>query len=166
MKLRAINNIGAPLVDSSGNTLAGAVVSFQLIDRYGRPVRNAMDAISNETVSPGTATAVTDANGVFSVSLWPTARGANSYYYRVRVKSAVGREVVDFNGALPDGDAALPWVEFMALAGLWSDAKPLLIEVQLAPLTDPATGRKFELGVAIDGDTLAPTTTYTEVANG
>jgi hypothetical protein len=165
MKLRAINNLGSPLVDSVGNTLAGAVVSFQLIDRYGRPVRNVMDAVSSETVSPGTATATANSGGVFSVNLWPTSRGVNSYYYRVRVKSAVGRVVADFNCALPDGDVALPWAEFMALAGLWSDSHPLTSDRSLT-LVEPDTGTKFGLGVAIDSDTQQPTITFTEVGNG
>ena len=121
MKVREINNTDAPLVDSRGNLLPGARLAFQLIDRYCRPVRNIVDAVSNETVSPGTAEVFTDADGLFAIELWPTSRGANSYYYRVRVDSAVGRNIAYFNASLPDGETALAWIEFMALAGLWTD---------------------------------------------
>lgn len=172
MKVRTVTNAGfggvadAPLVDSQGNLLAGARVSFQLIDRNGRPVRNVMDAESNETISPGTAVAVSDVDGLFSIAIWPTSRGANSYYYRVRVVSAVGRDIADFNASLPDGDSALLWGEFMALAGLWANGSPFSISATTVVLVDPETNRAFQLGVAIDSDTLDPTTSYTEVENG
>lgn len=123
MVVRTINNDGAPLADSLGEPLADALLSFQLVDRYGRVVRNAMDAVSEETISTGSVSVYTDAGGLFGVALWPTGRGANSYYYRVRGYEANGRPVVDFTAPLPDDAGVLPWADFMALAGLWQDGQ-------------------------------------------
>lgn len=124
MVTRTINNATAPLVDGQGNPLADVRLTFQLVDRCGRTARNVFDAAGDETLSPGLALVLTDEAGLFSLALWPTSRGANSYYYRVRGVAATGREVVDFIAPLPDGIGALAWPDFMALAGLWQDPLP------------------------------------------
>ncbi len=164
MILRTMNNNEAPLVDAGGQLASYARLSFQLVDRCGRVVRNAVDALSLETVATGIVSVTADVDGLFSVSLWPTSRGANSYYYRVRGCTSIGREVIDFVAPFPDGAGSLPWSEFMALAGLWQDGHEVGAATGQIILVETQSGTSFELGVAIDPDTQLPTTTFTELA--
>lgn len=108
---RQINNVGDPLVDSSGTILAGVAVSFTLVDVDNSPC-DAWDAISSERVAPIRETVTTDEFGEFSINLWPNDRGSTQTSYRCSVRRQNVRSIL---AALPEDDLSpIKWINFVA----------------------------------------------------
>jgi lysophospholipase L1-like esterase len=106
---RTITNAGAPLYSPSGDLLVGTSIVFWLADSSGRQT-DAWDATTKERVGGDPITVVTDAQGEFSVDLWPNTRGNRSTKYKCRVQSDGFRE---FSGIVEDVPGELQWVDFM-----------------------------------------------------
>ena len=113
LTIRTITNAGAPLYSPSGDLLVGTSIVFWLADSSGRQT-DAWDATTKERVGGDPITAVTDAQGEFSVDLWPNSRGNRPTRYKCRVQSDGFRE---FAGVVDDVVGDLSWVDFMLSGG-------------------------------------------------
>ncbi len=102
---REINNIGQPLIDSEGRPLANVKITFRLV-KGGAPA-DVFDATSKERHSSTPTETVTNANGEFTVRLWPTSRGPAGLKYRCEVYLP---RVRPYDFTLPAGDgSAVKW---------------------------------------------------------
>lgn len=109
---RVLTNASSPLTAPDGTILAGKTVTFTLVDQFGAPI-SAFDGTTGQRVV-GVVSAVLDANGEFSVSLWPNDRGSTTTRYACTV-NYVGAEA--FSSQVPSGATAYSWLEFR-LAGV------------------------------------------------
>lgn len=108
MVVRVLKNLGDPLVDGSGNPVAGARLNFTLVDSKGQ-VSDGWDVMSGERVAPGPLSVVTDASGLFAIPLWPTTRGDRVLYWKCSVNI---EGIQDFRGVVPYEVGDLQWYEF------------------------------------------------------
>lgn len=106
---RVLSNSSNPLLNPDGTPIVGVKVEFQLVDQTGKAI-DVFDAISTEAIV-GYVTTNTDANGLFSVNLWPNDRGALTTQYLCTV-SVPGFQ--SFQSSLPSGVGAYPWITFWA----------------------------------------------------
>jgi hypothetical protein len=109
---RTITNIGQnqPLIGDDGMPLANAAITFLLVDANMAPTAT-IDTKTGSLVVAKEKVAITDANGEFSVDLWPTSRGKDQTYYLCRVA-----RVFRFLAELPEGPditMSLSWKDFM-----------------------------------------------------
>jgi hypothetical protein len=107
LPLRTLSNSSTPLYGPGGVAYAGATIVFTLVDIAGRGV----DVWEAGGRVVGIVRATTDANGVFSVDLWPNDRGYIATRYACRV-IASGVVVADFVAAVPSGSTTLSWLDF------------------------------------------------------
>lgn len=98
---RTISNTGEPLTGPGGVVLTSTTITFTLVDSRGIPV-TAIDSLTDERVV-GSASVVTDAGGLFSISLWPTDRGNIATRYLVEIDYP---GVESFLAVLPYGDGS------------------------------------------------------------
>lgn len=82
---RELNNTGSPLYDPSGNVLANTLLRFKLINLIGQETE-VFDATTGELVL-SEVRVFTDANGLFSVNLWPNDRGVEATQYQLLIDS-------------------------------------------------------------------------------
>lgn len=109
LKTRTLTNAGAPLRSPDGVALAGVRVTFTL--SYFNSARDVWDAESLERVAGEPVSVTTDAQGEFTVNLWPNSRGNRNTKYLCHVHHP---GVVDFAGTIDDVGAPLSWAAFMA----------------------------------------------------
>lgn len=109
LKTRTLTNAGAPLRSPDGVALAGVRVTFTL--SYFNSARDVWDAESLERVAGGPVSVTTDAQGEFTVNLWPNSRGNRNTKYLCHVHHP---GVVDFAGTIDDVGTPLSWAAFMA----------------------------------------------------
>ena len=157
---RTLTNAGAPLYSPSGDLLVGASIVFWLADSSGRQT-DAWDATTKERVGGDPITAVTDAQGEFSVDLWPNSRGNRSTRYKCRVQFDGFRE---FSGTVEDVPGDLLWVDFMLSGGTMGAQDISAISAAVAShvaTPDPHTqyAKESDLGdsAALDVGTTAGT---------
>jgi lysophospholipase L1-like esterase len=108
---RTLRNAGAPLTAPDGTVLARVALSFTLVDESGAP-QDVWDAVTFEHVL-GSVSVTTDANGEFSVNLWPNSRGDRTSRYACVIDSAYATA---FTGSVDASADPLEWIDFM-LAG-------------------------------------------------
>lgn len=108
LTLRTITNLAAPLCAPDGTVLANTKVTFTLMNPAGLFI-DGWDTFTQERVA-GLKTVTTDAQGIFTVALWPTDRGNDVLLYLCHVDSPYFR---DFSAALPSASFPLAWVDFM-----------------------------------------------------
>ena len=119
LKLRTVNNAGAPLVDSSGAILTGVAISFILTNKWG-VATDTWDALTGERVLSVVKTVTTSFGptdldptalpaGEFTIDLWPTSRSVagDESYYTVEVDSPA---VANFTAALLDDVNPIAWI--------------------------------------------------------
>ncbi len=99
----------AALTDPAGNILSGVTISFTLVDTSLRPI-SVWDAISGDLIV-GSPSVVTDVNGLFSINLWPTARGNMPCQYLCKVNYP---NITPFTFSISDLATPLSWVDAMA----------------------------------------------------
>jgi hypothetical protein len=105
---REINNAGQPILDAQGNPVAGAKIAFQLTKKM--IPTDSFDTTSGERVISRKHEAVTDAAGLFTITLWPTDRGEIGVEY---LCSVAGNPA--FAAPLLSGDlTAIAWYDFYA----------------------------------------------------
>ena len=157
---RTITNAGAPLYSPSGDLLVGTSIVFWLADSSGRQT-DAWDATTKERVGGDPITVVTDAQGEFSVDLWPNSRGNRPTRYKCRVQSDGFRE---FAGVVDDVVGDLLWVDFMLSGGTLAAQDISAISAAIAShvaTPDPHTqyAKESDLGnsAALDVGTTAGT---------
>ncbi len=104
---RIINNAGSSLTRPDGTPLAFVQVSFMLATMTGIPC-DVFDAVTGERVV-GSVSVVTDANGLFSASIWPNDRGsiASQYVCTINYPGAGS-----FSAGVPSGALPLTWLQF------------------------------------------------------
>lgn len=73
---RELNNTGSPLYDPSGNVLSNYLLRFKLVNLIGQETR-AFDETTGELIL-NEVRVRTDANGLFSVNLWPNDRNVTN----------------------------------------------------------------------------------------
>lgn len=81
---REVNNYGQPLVDSEGTPLVGVRIEFRLM-KNNLPM-DGEDTTTKERIVSQPIVTTTDVNGEFTVSLWPTDRGATGLQYRCIIR--------------------------------------------------------------------------------
>jgi len=108
MVLRTLTNAGQPLRYPDGTPAARVKVTFTLVDNHGN-LTDAWDTVDMIRISPLTLMATTDATGVFSINLWPTARADRPVYYLCKVP-ILG--TIDIVAPLPDNSGAYMWSQF------------------------------------------------------
>jgi hypothetical protein len=112
--VRTLSNTGQPLVDASGAPAANINITFQLVDKYRRPV-DTLDSVTAETVLSTPVIATTDAQGEFTVNLWPTSRASGDRAYIVSVGDGSPES---FIAQLDEGDLSeLSWHALKSSAG-------------------------------------------------
>jgi hypothetical protein len=121
---RTLSNVGSPLMTPNGTPFADAKITFTLVGTPGSALGNVFDAISGERVA-GQVTTTTDANGQFTVQLWPNDRGATTTQYLCHV-DALG--IADFKASVPSGATTLTWVAFMAQGTVLTPAQIATLE--------------------------------------
>lgn len=110
LKTRTLHNTGSPLCAPSGALLAGVLVTFELLAADGTHAE-AWDGETFEHVM-GMVTARTDANGEFTVDLWPNNRGTEITYYKCTL--SLPPDYPSFTGYVEDIDLPITWAQFMA----------------------------------------------------
>jgi lysophospholipase L1-like esterase len=88
--VKILTNVGDPLMSSDGTPLAGATLTFQLVDFQRKKVVSVFDVVSGELVSSLPITAITNAAGEIKnaagtadIALWPNSRGDVPTCYKV-----------------------------------------------------------------------------------
>ena len=118
--MRIITNTGDPIVDLEGNPLANCVVEFKLVDANQQYTSVAYVVATGERIGNHTATATTDANGIFSIELYCndeiTSPSATATMYRCKVGNLTGSV---FYASLPTGAGSLSFKDF------YSNSAPL-----------------------------------------
>ena len=104
---RQVNNTGTPLYAPNGTLLVNKTITFVLVDEYGRPT-SAFDG-SGEHVAT-TVRVKTDANGEFTINLWPNSRQADKFTAYLCTIDAPDTE--RFTSQVPAGATPLTWLEF------------------------------------------------------
>jgi hypothetical protein len=90
--------VTGPLLLGDGNPAADALIEFVLD-------RSETDTGTGEAIARGlAASAITDANGDFSVNLWPTSRGARGGRYLIRGQLASGFTLDQVSATLAEGN--------------------------------------------------------------
>jgi len=84
VKLRTLTNTADPITNTAGVPLANTKVCFDLYSTTGK-VTTLFDSISDELIVAKRVSAITDANGIFSIDLWPNSRGSITTVYLVTV---------------------------------------------------------------------------------
>lgn len=107
---RTLHNHGAPFCGPGGVPHAGVPLTWELLAADGTRAE-AWDGVTFEHVT-GVVTARTDANGEFSVELWPNNRGTEVSYYRCT--ASLRPDYPSFTGYVEDIDVPLTWAQFMA----------------------------------------------------
>lgn len=107
---RTITNTGSPLYTPDGILLTNIAITFELVDNKGMRI-SSWDAITGENIVGDAVNVTTDAQGEFSVHLWPNTRGNKPTRYLCTVHHPNFRP---FFGAVEDVPGELPWVYFMA----------------------------------------------------
>lgn len=107
MITRTLTNAGDPLVDGLGNPLAGVAITFTLVDSKGLPA-DGWDVLTGERIAPGPWRVMTDANGVFTVGIWPTSRGDSLLFWKCSVDLP---GIEDFKNGITEGPT-LSWIDF------------------------------------------------------
>lgn len=82
---RELNNTGSPLYDPNGNVLANTLLRFKLVNLIDQET-SVFDATTGELVL-NEVRVFTDANGLFSVNLWPNDRGVEQTRYQLLIDS-------------------------------------------------------------------------------
>jgi hypothetical protein len=106
---RTLANTGSPLTAPDGTVLAGVKVAFTLVSPTTDRRFDVIDATTFQRVTDKVQV-LTDANGEFSVQLWPNSRGAKPSRYLCEVDHP---SVDDVRGTVPPGDGIYTWVEFL-----------------------------------------------------
>ena len=130
MITRTITNAGDPFVDGTGTPIVGAKISFTLVNAKG-VITDGWDALTGERVAPGPVIVQTDADGVFTIDLWPTSRADQVLFWAC---STDVENVADFVNSLTEGET-LTWLAFRYTTVdpfelqslLWLQVKPLLV---------------------------------------
>lgn len=134
---RTITNAGAPLVSPAGALLPNTLITFTLVSTIGLPANtvglpaHAVDAFTQHDVASVPITTTTDAQGEFSVALWPTSRGDRPVRYRVVVDRP---GITPFTASLADGITDLSWAAFMAGGTPLTPAEVSQLELHLAEI--------------------------------
>lgn len=79
-----LSNSGSPLHRPDGTVLAGADITFTLVNQSRHPV-DAWDNADHSRVG-GSISTKTDENGEFSVNLWPNDRGDRQTFYLCEIE--------------------------------------------------------------------------------
>ena len=107
---RTITNKGfdppQSLFGNDGSPLANAAITFMLVDAERVPAAT-FDKGTWSLIVAKEVVIRTDANGEFSVDLWPTSRGKDEVFYLCRVQ-----RTYSFIGELTEGSEALSWADF------------------------------------------------------
>jgi len=124
---RTVTNTGDALVGPDGTVLAGKKITFTLVNANKAPT-DAWDVLTGERVVPVKEVATTNAQGEFSVDLWPNDRGDKATFYLCEVNVA---GVTPFTASLPSNLVSdMQWIDFK-LGGLPLNANaystPLLL---------------------------------------
>ena len=111
--MRTITNTGDPIVDLKGNPLANCVVEFKLVDADQQYTSVAYVVATGERIGNHTATATTDANGIFSIELYCndelTTPTATATMYQCKIANASSSK---FYASLPTGTGSLSFKDF------------------------------------------------------
>lgn len=151
---RTLTNASTPLYSPAGVLLVGKVVTFTLVDLFGAAI-SAFDITTGERVV-GVVSATTDANGEFSVSLWPNDRGDRATKYACTV-NYVGAEA--FSAQVPSGVGSLTWLAFKLSGAILTQAEVTALDSHIALI--PAHGA---LGAVVGTTNVQTLTNKTLVA--
>lgn len=123
---RQLSNAGAPLSSPTGVVLAGVSISFTLVDGSGA-VTDAFDVLTGERVV-STVSTVTDANGIFSINLWPNDRGDKTTKYVCKIL----RASQEFASQVPSGAGVLSWLNFRTNGVILTPAQVTALDAHIA----------------------------------
>jgi hypothetical protein len=115
MRTRTINNIGNPLISSSGDILDGVKITFTLVKN--NKITSTFDTISKERIVGVPVSVITNINGEFSINLWPPSRGQDASEY---ICVCDVPNIANFKAPLIDGDIDLKWFDWINSGGIVS----------------------------------------------
>lgn len=103
---REVNNVGSPLYDPSGNLLANYLLRFKLVNLIDQET-SVFDETTGELVL-NEVRVNTDANGIFSVNLWPNNRNLTQ---KTKYQLLIG-SLFKITGEVKTGSGAMTLYEF------------------------------------------------------
>ncbi len=145
LETRTLTNTGDALHSPDGTVVAGAVIRFELVTAKKRAV-DVWDATTHERVG-GVKDVTTDANGEFSIDLWPNNRGNVVSYYLCRILR--NDAFKEFIGQVPEGVADYTWVEFFAGGTPLTAQELSVFDIHVA--SETAHGMSQDQRDALDG---------------
>ncbi len=149
----------APMTDPSGVVLSNVQITFTLVDVMMRPT-SVWDAASGELVV-GAPSVITDVNGLFSLNLWPTARGNVPCLYLCQVNHA---SIAPFAFSISDLATPLSWVDAMASGQALSPQQLQFYDAITAAAQASATAAANSASTAASSE-IAAATSATSAAN-
>lgn len=158
---RTVNNTGAPLVKPDGTVMGNYYINFTLVTPQGVPT-DTFDATTQERIT-GTATATTDANGIFTINLWPNSRGITATAYKVNISDANDTTTpgtVPFVAFLNEGTTALSWLDLKA-GGV--PIRPAQFDYIQSSLDNIVSQLVQDTSTVAAGNTLSPYTAVVSV---
>lgn len=145
---RTITNLDDEVCDQEGTPLANVQIDYQLVDANGTPI-DTWDTISGERIVSKITTALTNASGVHSVSLWPNDRGSDTTQYLCTPNLA---GTAPFMATLQsEALSDIKWIDF------WRNGVPIVpgeINVVYTHIADVSIHREILYGTA---ETTDPT---------
>jgi len=106
--------------------MVGVTISFLLVDSIGAPT-DAFDVTTGERVS-GSVSAITNAQGEFSVYLWPNGRGNKTTKYTC----SSGLNIPAFSSQVPAGAGSLSWLNFKTNGIILTPAQVTVLDAHIA----------------------------------
>ena len=85
LTVRTLTNLGAPICRADGEIVSAGSVIFSLVYTHNKLPASLFDATTGEVVVNEDTTVQTDANGIFTVNLWPNSRGEIATCYKVTI---------------------------------------------------------------------------------
>ena len=86
-----ISNTNDPLCSPGGIPAASSIIEFRLMSIADYQPCEGWDTVTGETISMSPVTAITDADGEFTVSLWPTSTLSPELLYQIRSRNGLFR---------------------------------------------------------------------------
>ena len=119
---RELNNFLQPIVDGDGDPVPNLQIIFRLVDSGYSPA-GTFDSITSERIMPLKTTVITNAQGEFSVNLWPTSRGQEGRLWHCEIRWP-GSNPELFTAPLVEGVEPLKWADW-ARSG-WTAPLPMI----------------------------------------
>ena len=85
LTVRTLTNLGAPICRADGEIVSAGSVIFSLVYTHNKLPASLFDATTGEVVVNEDTAVQTDANGIFTVNLWPNSRGEIATCYKVTI---------------------------------------------------------------------------------